>query len=187
MKQDIQTEDQLILEQEVIRQTRNNPQAFRPLYERYFKRVFLFVYHRVGDKDVTGDITSQVFLKALQRIHQFQFRGLPFSSWLFRIAVNECNDLFRRTRRERLVVLEGSHAEILYEEMFGKDHLEEMRTKLPSVLERLKAEELQIIELRFMESRSFREVGQILGMTENNAKVRTYRILDKMKRLFVSK
>jgi RNA polymerase sigma-70 factor (ECF subfamily) len=155
------------------------------IYENYYKRIFLFVLHRVGNKDLTADITSQVFFKALQKLDQYHFRGLPFSSWLFRIAVNECNDFFRRNKRERLVVLEDSHAEILYEEMFGPETMTELRNKLPFILEKLAHSELQFIELRFMEGRPFKEMAEILGITENYAKVRTYRVLEKMKKLFM--
>lgn len=77
-------------ENEIIEAAKNDPVQFKPLYEKYFKRIFLFVYHRVEDRDITADLTSQIFLKAMQRMHQFKFRGLPFSSWLYRIAINEC-------------------------------------------------------------------------------------------------
>jgi RNA polymerase sigma-70 factor (ECF subfamily) len=187
LKSHIQTEQQLLLEEEVIRKAKTHPEAFRSIYENYFKSIFLFVLHRVGNKDLTADLTSQVFLKALLRLHQFQFRGLPFSSWLYRIAVNECNDFFRRNKRERLLVLDDSHAETLYEEMFGQEAMKELKDKLPHILEKLKEEELQFIELRFMEGRPFKEVADILGISENYAKVKTYRILDKMKKLFVGK
>lgn len=187
MKPDIQKNEQVLLEEEVVAKSKRDPSAFKYMYEKYFKRVFLFVYHRVGDKDISSDITSQVFLKALQRLNQYSFRGLPFSSWLFRIAVNECNDFFRRTKRSRLVILEEQHSEILYEEMFGQETMEELKAKLPNVLQSLKEDELQVIELRFLEGRPFREVAEILGITEIYAKVKTYRILGKMKKLFVSR
>lgn len=187
MKSDSQISHQLLLEEEVIQKAKHNPEAFRVIYENYYKRIFLFVLHRVGDKDVTADITSQVFLKSLQKLGQYNFRGLPFSSWLFRIAVNECNDFFRRNKRERLVLLEDSHADILYEEMFGQETMAELKSKLPFILEKLAHTELQFIELRFMEDRPFREVAEILGITENYAKVRTYRVLEKMKKLFIGK
>jgi RNA polymerase sigma-70 factor (ECF subfamily) len=187
LKSHIQTDKQLLLEEEVISKAKTDPQAFRSIYEKYFKTIFLFVLHRIGNKDLTADITSQVFLKALLRIHQYQSRGLPFSSWLYRIAVNECNDFFRRNKRERLVVLDDSHTETLYEEMFGHEVMKELKEKLPRILERLKENELQFIELRFLEGRSFKEVADILGISETYAKVKTYRILEKMKKLFVGK
>jgi RNA polymerase sigma-70 factor, ECF subfamily len=185
LKQGIQTEQQLLAEEEVIKRAKIDSRAFKPIYEKYYKQIFLFVMHRVGGKDESADITSQVFLKALVRLEHFEFRGLPFSSWLYRIAVNECNDFFRKTKRARLVVLEDDLAEKLYDEMFRDNVQEDLRVKLPHILERLKPDELQLIELRFLEARPFKEVADILNITETYAKVRTYRILDKMKKLFL--
>ncbi|HEY0653349.1 MAG TPA: RNA polymerase sigma factor [Chryseosolibacter sp.] len=174
-------------EEVAIRKAQGDPQAFRPLYEHYYARIFRFVLHRVADKELTADITSQVFLKALQKLYQFQFRGLPFSSWLYRIAVNECNDFFRKSKRNRIVLLEEHHAEMLYEEMFGNETLNELKAKLPLVVERLDLVEIQYIELRFLEGRPFKEVAEIIGVSETYAKVKTYRVLEKMKKLFLGK
>ena len=186
LKQQISVDRQLLNEEEVIRKSQQNPQEFRVLYEKYYRLIFLFILHRVGDKETTADLTSQVFLKALLNISRYDFRGLPFSAWLYRIAINECNDLFRRTKRARLVVLEDHAAEELYEEMFEHDEKDELIRRLPVALEQLKPAELQLIELRFMEKRQFKEVAHILGITENYAKVRVYRILEKMKKSLVS-
>lgn len=174
-------------EDEWIRKAVANPDSFRPLYEAHFKRVYLFVLHRVGDKDLACDLTQQVFLSALSHISRYQFRGLPFSAWLFRIAINQCNDFFRKTKRNRTVVLEESSVENLYEELTADQTLEEWERQLPSILEQLDPDELYVIELRFFEARPFKEIADILGITENYAKVRTYRILEKMKKLFLQK
>jgi RNA polymerase sigma-70 factor, ECF subfamily len=187
LKSEIETGQQLFREEEVIEKARKDPAHFRSLYEKYFRPIFLFILHRVGDKELSADLTSQVFLKALQKLNQYQSRGFPFSSWLFRIAVNECNDFFRKTKRSRMVVLDDSHAETLYEEMFGSERLDELKAKLPYILERLNEDELQFIQLRFIEERPFKEVAEILEISENYAKVKTYRILDKMKKIFTGK
>lgn len=187
MKQEIKADNQLINEEEVIKSSQVNPENFRPLYEKYYRNIFLFILHRVGNKEVTADLTSQVFLKALTNIQRYTFKGLPFSAWLYRIAVNECNDLFRKNKRVRIVVLEDHMAETLYNVMFEYEAREELKNKLPLVFERLRPDELQLIELRFLENRPFKEVANILEMSENNAKVKTYRVLDKMKKLLVSR
>ena len=96
-------EARLVEENEIIEVAKNDPTHFRPLYEKYFKRIFLFTYHRVEDRDIAADLTSQVFLKAMQRLHQFKFRGMPFSSWLYRIAINECTDYFRKTKEQTMI------------------------------------------------------------------------------------
>jgi RNA polymerase sigma-70 factor (ECF subfamily) len=186
LKQEVLPKNHLI-EEDAVRKAQEHPEAFRPIYEKYYKTIFVFVLHRVGEKEIAADVTSQVFLKALLNIGRYQFRGFPFSAWLYRMAINECNEFFRKNKRERFVVLEDEAVEMLYEEMFGYDIVEEMKLKLPMILEKLKPDELQLIELRFMESRPFKEVAEILGISENYAKVRTYRILEKMKMLFVIK
>lgn len=185
IKKDTATDDTMVDDEKLIHQSQVNLEAFRVLYEKYFKRIFLFVHHRIGDKTLTADITSQVFLKALLGLAKFQFRGLPFSAWLFRIAVNECHDFFRKSKRYRMVAIEDEGVERLHEEMMGNAEIEDLHAKLPRILQALEEDELMIIELRFFEKRPFKEIADILGITENYAKVRTYRILEKMKNLFL--
>ncbi len=172
-------------EEHILRQSQADPEAFRPVYEKYYKKLFLFILHRTGERETTADLTQQVFMKALTSLRKFEFRGLPFSAWLYRIAINECNDYFRKTKRARLVVLEETSEELFYEELTAGNSSEELHTKLPAILQQLAPDHLQIIELRFFEGRSFKEVSEILGITENHAKVKTYRILKKMKKLFL--
>lgn len=174
-------------EEELILQAKADTQAFKPLYEKYFKCVFLFLLHRTNDKELSADITSQVFLKALVGLERYEPRGLPFSSWLYRIAINECNSFFRKNKVIRTVVLEERHADRLYEEMFGETAAEELRRNLPKILRKLEPAQLQLVELRFLEGRPFKEVAEILNISETYAKVKTYRVLDRMKLLFLGK
>jgi RNA polymerase sigma-70 factor (ECF subfamily) len=179
--------EQLLDEEDVISKSQQNPKEFRVLYEKYYRPIFLFILHRIGDKDLSADVCSQVFLKALMNISRYKIKGLPFSAWLYRIASNECNDYFRRNKRARMVILEESTAGNLFEVMFEHEAKEELLSRLPIAMQRLKEDELQLIELRFLENRPFKEVAEILNISENYAKVRTYRILDKMKKLLVQK
>lgn len=174
-------------EDELIRQAQLDPEAFKPIYEKYFKRLFLFVLHRIGEKELSADLTQQVFLKALGSLAKFKIQGAPFSAWLYRIAINECNDYFRKSKHARLVVLQDHHLDLLFEELTAENTVDELKKRLPSILSKLNAHELQLIQLRFFEERPFKEIGNILGTTENNSKVKTYRILEKMKKLFLAK
>ena len=184
-KETLPNTDYKLAEEDAIRNTVKDPEAFKPLYEAYFKKIFLFVYHRVNDKEMAADITQQVFLNALSNIHKYQFRGLPFSSWLYRIAINQCTDFFRRNKKMRMVVLEDPHIRELYDELTSEQSWDEWERKLPVVLEHLAEEDLQLIELRYFEQRPFKEVSEIMGLTESNTKVRTYRILERMKKIFL--
>src|SRR6267378_399599 len=173
-------------EKEIILLSQKDPASFKPLYERYFRRILLFVLRRVNDKELATDITQQVFLKVLTYIGRFQFRGLPFSSWLYRIAINECNDYFRKKNRVRWVTLEKENIGYLYEELTADTTMEDWEKKIPGILQQLKPNELMLIELRFFEGKPFREIAEILNVKEVNAKTKTYRILQKMKKLFMT-
>ena len=172
-------------EEAAILRAKEDPQEFSLLYEKYFKRIFLFILHRMGEKDIAGDLTQEVFIKALQGSKKYELRGLLFSSWLFRIAINECNEYSRRKKKIRVVTLEERSVQHLAEELSLEAFPDEIKNKLAYVIQRLKPLEVSIIELRFFENKSFREVGEILDLTEVNAKIRTYRIIDKMKEILV--
>ncbi|MEQ9165542.1 MAG: RNA polymerase sigma factor, partial [Fulvivirga sp.] len=103
---------QLILEQSeelIIEECKRNPRRFEPLYNKYYKPIFRLVLGRIGDKDLTADLVSNVFFKALQSLHKFQFKGLSIYSWLYRIALNECNEHFRKAGSKRVIVLDQTH------------------------------------------------------------------------------
>lgn len=175
---------QLIIEQSeelIIEECKRNPRKFEPLYNKYYKPIFRLVLGRTGDKEISADIVSNVFFKALQNINKFKFKGQSIYSWLYRIALNECNEHFRKKGSKRVIILDHEHYEILTEEMaiFDDNHLEVLKLGLS----RLKEAELQIIELRFFESLSFKDIADVLEITEGNSKVKLYRAIEKLKKL----
>lgn len=171
-------------EQRLVEKAKRNNADFRPLYELNYKPIFLFVLRRIGDKELTADITSQVFLKALQGINKYNDQGVPFSAWLYRIAINEVNMFFRSQKRERFVTVEADMLEHLHEELTSELSVENLKDRLAAMLQKLSEAELHLIELRFFERLSFKEIARILTITEVNAKVKVYRTLDKLKKYF---
>ncbi|MBK7668389.1 MAG: hypothetical protein IPJ32_14255 [Sphingobacteriaceae bacterium] len=87
------------IEQKLIEQSKTDPQAFERLYIKYYEQILKFVYKRVESLDDTRDITSTVFIKALSNISKYKDMGFPFSSWLYRIAINEINMFYRKTKK----------------------------------------------------------------------------------------
>lgn len=170
-----------------VQAAQQNPAKFRVLYNRYYESIFRFVYKRTVDEVLAADLTSQVFLKAMQKIDKYIFKGVPFSAWLFRIASNEIAQHFRKHNKNRVVSLEERTTQDLEDEYDAKEDLEINITILKDVIEDLKPEEVELLELRFFEKRPFKEVANILDITENNAKVKIYRLLQKMKKRFVKR
>lgn len=172
--------EQLKEELEQVEAAKANPERFGVLYDRYYKQVFVFVYRRTDDEETTADIVSQVFLKAMLAIKKYQFRGVPFSAWLFRIALNEINMYFRKSKADRVISLDRNDMGTVMDEPVEDAEKEQ---QLMKALAQLPEDAMQLIELRFFEKRSFAEVGDIVGITENNAKVRVYRVIEKLKTL----
>lgn len=175
------TSAQISEENGIVQAAQKDLRRFEPLYKRYHRTIFLFVFKRVTDEETAADLTAQVFLKAMQNLGSYTFRGLPFSAWLYRIAINEVNQLYRREKQARVVSIETTQLGELFEELDGRKD-DDGVAKLVKTLERLKPEELEWIELRFFEKTPFKEIAELYGITENNAKVKMYRLLGKMKK-----
>ena len=145
-------------ERSLINQAKKNSAYFAPLYKKYHEQIFRFVYQRIANQDDAADTTSQVFLKALINLSKYEDRGHPFSSWLYRIALNEVNQHYRTTKNKRFTSLDENNIREIIEES-GTVFNEEKREKLLQTLAKLKIEKLTLVEMRFFEKRSFKETG----------------------------
>jgi RNA polymerase sigma-70 factor (ECF subfamily) len=175
-------DDPHIEEARIIEEAKKDPKRFEPLYKKYYERILRFVYKRMENLDDTREITQGVFIKALTNIGKYTHRGYPFSSWLYRIALNEIAQFYRDANKMRVVSIEALGIHRLADET-GKNG-PSLGPVLAKAMQQLSEDEVQLLELRFFEDKAFAEVGAILDITENNAKVRTYRVLDKLREIF---
>lgn len=174
------TREQMLSEHDEIVAAQKEPVKFEPLYNRYYERILGFVYQRTDSKEDAYDITSQVFINALENLKKYKHQGVPFSAWLFRIAVNELNKSFRRGKVRQAVNIDDEHvSDILHE--VGEENTADTDARLMKALGQLDPEELQLVEMRFFEKRPFKEISDILGINEAAVKARLYRLLERMK------
>jgi RNA polymerase sigma-70 factor (ECF subfamily) len=171
-------------ENDFINLAKEDSNHFAPIYKKYHEQIFRFIYQRVSSESDAADLTSQVFLKALLHLDKYEFRGFPFSSWLYKIALNETNQFYRKNKNKRTVNLDEGDIKDIIEET-GTRFDNEKREKLLNALSSLSIEKLTLIEMRFFEKRAFKEIAEVLNITENNAKVRTYRVLEEMKKIML--
>jgi len=158
---------------------------FKFLYDRYFEQLFLFVLKRVKSQEIASDITSQVFLKAMENLKKYKHQGFPFSSWLYRIARNEIFDLHKKNKIQMVLSIETFGLDQMIIEMEdgrSNEKIKEWHDWLYQGLKKLEQDELELIEMRFFEERPFKEISEILELGESSAKMRTYRILEKLKK-----
>lgn len=177
-----QSQEQMEAEYSIIAKSQKNPKHFGPIYQKYYDSIFIFINRRLDDEEETADVTSIVFYKCLQNIGKFKFQGVPFSAWLFRIAINEVNQFFRRKKEHmRSVSIRDHHIDSLFDEMEEEPEMDRHQV-IVTLLEQLGPDDVQFLELRFFEGYSFKEMGYLLGLTEVNAKIKTYRIVKKLKK-----
>ncbi|HSY62274.1 MAG TPA: sigma-70 family RNA polymerase sigma factor [Cytophaga sp.] len=174
------------LELQLIEASKKDPAAFRPLYEKYHEPVFRYIYQRSDDKEAAFDITQQVFIKALIHLSRYTFKGVPFSSWLYRIAKSEVYKAIEKNKVQRTLNMDVNGLKELLHEAEADEILVQKEKSLTLCMSQLPDADIQLIEMRFFESRAFKEMGQILEMTENNAKVKVYRILEKLKKCILA-
>ncbi len=171
----------IALEKRQIEAAKLNPAHFAPLYNTYFKPIYIFIFKKVKNEDLAGDITSKVFLKALLNIKKYKHMGFPFSSWLYRIASNEVNLHYRKQNKVTEVELLEKDVLILLEEIKQPEDIRQQEVMLEA-LNQLPLQTAELIEMRFFEKLSFKEIGAVLGLKPVTAKIRVYRALEKLKK-----
>ena len=175
------TEKEKHIELSYIQKAKEDREYFGFLYEKYFQQLFIFIFKKVQNEDLSGDICSKTFMKAIMNIDKYEDRGFPFSSWLYRIANNEVNFYFRAEKKEVTVQINENQATTIAQEIDLGNNEEQLRLIL-SKLEELPLEKSQLIEMRFFEKCSFKEIGSIFDITEALAKMRVYRIIESLKK-----
>ena len=167
----------------LVLRAQKHPKYFSALYNKYFKEIFLFILKKTANEALTGELTSNVFLKAILNLNKYQDRGFPFSSWLYRIASNEVNKYYRDNKKIQEVAIQEKDAITFLTEIDSDDNSYNI-SKLMDCLSKLKEDQSNIIELRYFDKMSFNEIGEVLGITGNNAKIRLYRAVDGLKKIF---
>jgi RNA polymerase sigma-70 factor (ECF subfamily) len=178
----------LSLGQEVDREARlidaaraADPAAWGELYQRYFPRMYTYAYCRIGDSAAAEDIAAQVFLEAWKGIKSFQYRGVPISAWLYRIAHDLTADLLRRRNRIKFEPLGDGSRE---PQLTGGGHEDSVliRQEVVSALRRLTSEQQQVVVMRFMEGFSLAAVAASTGKSEEAVKGLQHRALKSLRR-----
>ena len=169
-------------EPEIIELAKGDSYYFGLLYDKYFERIYRFTFKRLGGNEaVAGDLSQQTFIKAMANMNRYEDRGLPFCSWLYRIAQNEVTMFFRSQKTIQTVDIDERKFKSLLEDanLDGYMSIDEQE-KLVELLNGMEQEHLDLIELRFFQEMSFKEIAEIYNITEANAKMRVYRILEKL-------
>jgi RNA polymerase sigma-70 factor (ECF subfamily) len=168
-------------ERRLVEAAKADQHAFGTLFDVYYPRISNYVLRRVGDMPTAQDITSIVFLKAWKSLPKYEWRGLPFSAWLYRIASNEVNSHFRHSKFWPLS-LDALFEEVGFELPAGGDTereliaYEDLLTRhqdfviVRQIILALPIKYQEVLTLRFFESMTIKDIALIVNKKENTIK-----------------
>ena len=173
-------------EQLLVEAAQKDPSRFAQLYEANFERVYAYVVTRVRNRDEAEDLTAEVFHKALVHLGSFESRGVPFAAWLYRIAANAIADHSHRQAHEQARRSASQHeipgTEAATEACVPQDLEEvERRARLFRLVNALPTDQRRVVQMRFNEEKSVREIAEALGKSEGAIKQLHFRALERLR------
>lgn len=173
-------------EESLIRRAQqSDPVALTQIYEENFDRIYRYIVFKIGDRMEAEDLTQQVFLKAIHSISAFKWKGMPFSSWLYRIAHNQIVDYIRKRSRRPTVSLDDTDPP-------GNDSPEKTTEQkmameeLVAAAEKLTKSQRAVISLRFAAQLSIAETAKTMGKSEGAVKALQHSAVAALRRVMAA-
>lgn len=168
----------LTKEQKIVEKSKKDKVFFKQIYTEYVDHIYRFCYSLVNNQTEAEDITSETFLKGLEKIDTFEYRGKSIKAWLFTIARNITYERYRKPRELNIpdgleTKISGKNDKSNSDPQLQKD-IKESLEKLPEITK-------EIVILRIWESYKFGEIAKIVDKSEDAVKKQFYRALDKLK------
>jgi len=164
---------------DLIIQARTSYNAFALLYRRNYDAIFKYCVHRLFDRHLAEDMTSQVFLKVVEKFHSFEGSEKQFQNWLYKIATNAVNEHLRKSARRKTAL------KIFREQLKNRNSTFENPTKLAILKQAiltLKPRYQTIIALRFFENLKLTEIAEVLASSPGTVRSQLARALAKLRK-----
>jgi RNA polymerase sigma-70 factor (ECF subfamily) len=163
--------------------------AFERLYDLYFNYIYRYCRNRLPNKEMTEDVVSLVFTKAITAIKQFDTsKGFRFGSWLYKTAHNAIIDLLKKERHSQKVSLDDIEE---FSELTASDpdyaEKTEERTRVLTVLETMHERYQFILTLRFFEDLSIERIAAVMNMKPIHVSTILYRALTQFKQKYCAR
>lgn len=165
---------------------RNSRSAADELISKYYKEIYVYVYKQTSDKELSMDLTQEIFISVLKSIHNFDESKASFRTWLYRIATNKVVDYFRSKNYRYSITTETiEYIQIQDESDFtvSLEHKEDVE-KIQGVVNQLSSEHQEIFRLKMFLESTFMEISEILKIPESTVKTKYYSIIKKVKSEF---
>lgn len=173
-------------EKKIIEASKKDMEKFEPLYRYYKPHMDKFFKYRVNDTYTQEELTSKTFEKAIKGLDNFQWQGLSFSAWLYRIARNTLIDYYRKNSNKKNIQINDEDIAVSNE----KQPLEVLidtftQEKLLHLLEELPLRERNIIYLKFFDGYTNKTISKLTGLTETNVGTILFRAIKKLRNVYL--
>jgi len=166
--------------------------AYRGLVEKYQGRVYAMVYGMIRNREDARDITQEAFVKAYKNLKSFRLES-SFYTWLYRIAMNLAIDFTRKKKRQGTTSFDeavasrdgdGGISELHHEDSpVKKLERKEVFKQIMDALEKLPADQKQVILLRELEGLSYKEISDVMDIPEGTVMSRLFYARKKLQKL----
>lgn len=170
-----------LYEDEVNILSQDNPIEPGAIFEKFFERVFRYVFSRTNNRQAAEDLTSQIFLKILEALPRYESRR-PLAAWIFTIARNTLISHYRFTYHHPMQSLEdaGLIESIPAHGPGGHSDYTDRYIDLEKAINRLPIKDRDLLNLRYASDLTFNEMGDLLGKSPEAVKMAVHRILQKL-------
>ena len=170
--------EELEEERRLVEAAKSDPAAFAQLYDRYVDAIHAYVYHQTGSWERAEDVTATTFMRAYAEIGKFEWRGVPYSAWLYRVASNL---VLRDHRRAGWIELPAELVDPGEGPEDAAVRSEQVR-RIQAAVRHLSPNQRQAITLRFGSGLRNAEVGQVMRKSEGAVKLLVFRALHALER-----
>jgi RNA polymerase sigma-70 factor, ECF subfamily len=163
--------------------------AFKFLVEKYQNMVFTLALKITGNREEAEDAAQEIFLKCYRSLRSYNNQA-AFATWLYRITYNHAVDAIKKNKRKYFTEITEGDIEQGETEIHSFDEkidLKEIRVLLKDAIHRLSPDDQVIVTLYYYDELSLRDIAEIMGIKENNVKIKLHRIRSKMLELLQSK
>lgn len=151
--------------------------SFEILMSMYRNRIYNFLLKMTFSREDSEDMTQEVFVRVYNNLYQYNSKWC-FSTWIFKIAVNVFKtEYYKKKNRESKNIKDILNASIYTSATDPERAFENMETKLEvlKMLDSLKVDQKMALVLKYVQGFSYKEIGEVLKMSPENAKVRVMR------------
>ncbi|HEV7678093.1 MAG TPA: sigma-70 family RNA polymerase sigma factor [Candidatus Dormibacteraeota bacterium] len=172
------TELELAAEREMILAAQRDRAAFTPLYERYVDQIYAYAYSLTHHRELAEDVTAATFARAMEELPRFEWRGVPYSAWLYRVAAN----LVARDKRRPGWIELSPHLRDGEESPEEQAARHDRDAHIRAAVADLPADQRQAVVLRFGGDMRNKEIAAIMGRSEGAVKLLTFRAMTTLRR-----